>query len=59
MQHSGTTPLPTSPAIELRLLGTETVRTNGGREVGSLLVQPKRFALLASLALAPRHGSPD
>ena len=37
--------------IELSLLGLHAVRGPDGRELGSLPAQPKRFALLAYLAL--------
>jgi DNA-binding SARP family transcriptional activator/TolB-like protein len=37
--------------IELRLLGPQSVCRSDGREFGSLPAQPKRFALLAFLAL--------
>ena len=37
--------------IELRLLGPQSIRRSDGREFGKLPAQPKRFALLAFLAL--------
>lgn len=37
--------------IELRLLGPQSIRRADGREFGNLPAQPKRFALLAFLAL--------
>jgi DNA-binding SARP family transcriptional activator/TolB-like protein len=37
--------------IELRLLGPQSIRRADGREFGKLPAQPKRFALLAFLAL--------
>jgi serine/threonine-protein kinase len=47
---------PTSAAIQLRLLGTLSVRVDAGPEVGAVLAQPKRFALLAYLAAStPRR----
>jgi DNA-binding SARP family transcriptional activator/TolB-like protein len=42
--------------IELTLLGLQTVRASDGRELGSLAAQPKRFALLAYLAIAGGGG---
>jgi DNA-binding transcriptional activator of the SARP family len=42
--------------IELTLLGLQTVRASDGREVGSLAAQPKRFAVLAYLAIAGSGG---
>ena len=42
--------------IELTLLGLHTVRDQDGRELGSLLAQPKRLALLAYLAIAGGTG---
>ena len=42
--------------IELTLLGLQTVRASDGREFGSLAAQPKRFALLAYLAIAGGGG---
>ena len=42
--------------IELTLLGLHTIRDSDGREFGSLLAQPKRFALLAYLAIAGGTG---
>jgi serine/threonine-protein kinase len=43
--------------IQLRLFGTVVLRANDGRELRSVVVQPKRLALLAYLAAAPagRH----
>ncbi len=42
--------------IELTLLGLQTVRASDGREFGSLAAQPKRFALLAYLAMTGGGG---
>ena len=42
--------------IELSLLGLHALRGLDGREVGSLPAQPKRFALLAYLAIAGGGG---
>ena len=42
--------------IELTLLGLQTVRDSDGRELGSLAAQPKRFALLAYLAISGSTG---
>jgi DNA-binding SARP family transcriptional activator/TolB-like protein len=42
--------------IELTLLGLQSVRASDGRELGSLAAQPKRFALLAYLAVAGGAG---
>ncbi|MDQ2932674.1 MAG: hypothetical protein M3Y05_17875, partial [Gemmatimonadota bacterium] len=42
--------------IELTLLGLHAIRDPGGRELGSLPAQPKRFALLAYLVLAGGDG---
>ena len=42
--------------IELTLLGLHAVRGPDGRELGSLPAQPKRFALLAYLAIAGGSG---
>lgn len=42
--------------IELTLLGLQSVRGSDGREPGSLPAQPKRFALLAYLAVAGSGG---
>ena len=42
--------------IELTLLGLQTVRASDGREFGSLAAQPKRFALLAYLAITGGGG---
>ena len=43
--------------ILLRLFGTVVLRADDGRELRSVVVQPKRLALLAYLAAAPggRH----
>jgi DNA-binding SARP family transcriptional activator/TolB-like protein len=42
--------------IELTLLGLHTARDSEGRELASLMAQPKRFALLAYLAIAGGDG---
>jgi DNA-binding SARP family transcriptional activator/TolB-like protein len=42
--------------IALTLLGLQSVRDADGRELGSLAAQPKRFALLAYLAIAGGAG---
>jgi DNA-binding SARP family transcriptional activator/TolB-like protein len=42
--------------IELTLLGLQSVRASDGHEFGSLAAQPKRFALLAYLAIAGGAG---
>ena len=42
--------------IELTLLGLQTVRDSDGRDLGSLAAQPKRFALLAYLAISGSAG---
>ena len=42
--------------IELSLLGPQAVRESDGRELSSLPAQPKRFALLAFLAIAGGNG---
>jgi DNA-binding SARP family transcriptional activator/Tfp pilus assembly protein PilF len=42
--------------VRLRTLGTIDLRDAGGAEVRALLVQPRRLALLACLALATPHG---
>ena len=42
--------------IELSLLGLQALRDSDGRELGSLSAQPKRFALLAYLAVAGGTG---
>ena len=42
--------------IELRTLGGVDLRGADGREVGGVLAQPKRFALLAYLAVARPRG---
>jgi serine/threonine-protein kinase len=44
------------PVIELRTLGTLDLRGTDGRELHSLLAQPKRIALLAYLCIAQPHG---
>ena len=56
MHLGGLPPLSLPGAVEFRLLGTLSVRVESGREVGSVLVQPKRFALLAYLATATPRG---
>ncbi|HEY0529037.1 MAG TPA: BTAD domain-containing putative transcriptional regulator, partial [Gemmatimonadaceae bacterium] len=43
-------------AIEFRTLGTLDLRASDGRELHSLLAQPKRIALLAYLCIAEPHG---
>ena len=43
-------------AIELRTLGTLDLRAADGRELYSLLAQPKRIALLAYLCIAQPRG---
>jgi DNA-binding SARP family transcriptional activator/TolB-like protein len=43
-------------AIQLRVLGTLDLRGPDGAELRSVLVQPKRIALLSYLALARPHG---
>src|SRR2546430_3646072 len=43
--------------IELRMLGTMTLKGDDGREVRSLIAQPRRFALLAYLAAATPRGT--
>ncbi|MDQ3996671.1 MAG: hypothetical protein M3303_06585 [Gemmatimonadota bacterium] len=44
------------PVVELRILGTVNLAGAGGREVRSVLAQPKRVALLAYIAAAsPRR----
>jgi len=45
-----------SGAIRLHLLGPAALWSADGRELRSVLQQPKRFALLAYLCLAPRSG---
>ena len=40
--------------IRVRLLGTIALESSDGRELRSVLAQPKRFALLAYLAARPR-----
>src|SRR5690242_6011222 len=57
-QHIG---IPTRPParrrcslIRLRLLGSVGIQTADGRELRSVLSQPKRLALLAFLAARPR-----
>src|SRR5512146_637845 len=42
--------------FDLTLLGLHAVRGPGGREIHSLPAQPKRFALLAYLALGEGDG---
>jgi DNA-binding SARP family transcriptional activator len=42
--------------IEFRTLGTLDLRESGGRELTSLLAQPKRVALLAYLCIATPRG---
>jgi DNA-binding SARP family transcriptional activator/TolB-like protein len=42
--------------IELRLLGLHGLRGSDGRELGALPAQPKRFALLAYLAIGSGDG---
>src|SRR5512146_3376343 len=42
--------------FDLTLLGLHAVRGPGGREIHSLPAQPKRFALLAYLAIAGGEG---
>ena len=42
--------------IELTLLGLQAVRSSDGRELDSLPAQPKRFALLAYLAISGGGG---
>jgi DNA-binding SARP family transcriptional activator/Tfp pilus assembly protein PilF len=42
--------------VELRTLGSLSLQDAGGRELQSLLTQPKRFALLAYLAVASPRG---
>jgi DNA-binding SARP family transcriptional activator/TolB-like protein len=42
--------------IELSLLGLQALRDSDGRELGSLAAQPKRFALLAYLAIGAGAG---
>jgi DNA-binding SARP family transcriptional activator len=42
--------------IEFRTLGTLDLRAADGRELHTLLAQPKRIALLAYLCLAQPHG---
>jgi DNA-binding SARP family transcriptional activator len=44
------------PVIELRTLGTLDLHSAEGRELHSLLAQPKRVALLAYLCIAQPHG---
>jgi DNA-binding SARP family transcriptional activator len=44
------------PLIELRTLGTLDLHSAEGRELHSLLAQPKRVALLAYLCIAQPHG---
>src|SRR5439155_14405236 len=50
-------PAPQGPhMIELRLLGRLSLTGADGRDVGTLLAQPRRFALLAYLAAATPRG---
>ena len=42
--------------IELRALGTLVLRNAGGEDIGSVLAQPKRVALLLYLAIARPRG---
>jgi DNA-binding SARP family transcriptional activator len=42
--------------IELRTLGPLDLRTDDGRELGAVLAQPRRLALLIYLAIARPHG---
>jgi DNA-binding SARP family transcriptional activator/TolB-like protein len=49
-------PYVRSVMIELTLLGLQSVRGSDGRELGSLAAQPKRFALLAYLAIGGGAG---
>ncbi|MBW3555069.1 MAG: hypothetical protein KY466_16295 [Gemmatimonadetes bacterium] len=42
--------------IELRVLGTTSLRDSQGGEIGPVLAQPKRLALLAYLAVARPRG---
>ena len=42
--------------VELRALGTLSIRGPDGSELHSLIAQPKRAALLAYLCVAARHG---
>jgi DNA-binding SARP family transcriptional activator/Tol biopolymer transport system component len=44
------------PVIELRTLGTLDLHSAEGRELNSLLAQPKRIALLAYLCIAQPRG---
>ena len=44
------------PAIQFRTLGTLDLRAADGRELHSLLAQPKRIALLAYLCIAQPRG---
>src|SRR2546428_8452877 len=45
-----------APMIEFRMLGTLSLTDAAGREVRSLLAQPRRLALLAFLAAASPRG---
>ncbi len=56
MLNGSFTPQSTSPVLELRFLGTASVRAEAGREVHAILAQPKRFALRAYLAAATPRG---
>jgi DNA-binding SARP family transcriptional activator len=47
---------PIAAAIEFRILGPVSLRDGDGREVGGLLAQPRRLALLAYLAAATPRG---
>jgi DNA-binding SARP family transcriptional activator/Tol biopolymer transport system component len=49
-------PQPGGLMIEFRTLGALDLRRKGGRELDSLLAQPKRIALLTYLCLAKPHG---
>lgn len=42
--------------IDLTLLGLHAIRSSDGRDLGSLAAQPKRFALLAYLAIGSGGG---
>lgn len=61
--HGGLTSRPLAPPagnppprLELRTLGSVSVRPAGPAGGGTLVLQPKRVALLANLALAPGRG---
>src|SRR5438067_5082752 len=47
---------PAVPMIEFRTLGTVELRAADGRELSSLLSQPKRIAVLAYLCIAQPSG---